>query len=105
MYSQDRFFIFTSLVSGNTSTGTRFSVNNSIPSITEIFPAGNWLEREAGELSGVIFSGKKDVRNLMLQYGDSTAPFQKSFPSIGIRETFYESLRDTVIQNPISIQL
>jgi uncharacterized iron-regulated protein len=41
----------------------------------------------------------------MLQYGDSTAPFQKSFPSIGIKETFYESLRDTVIQNPISIQL
>lgn len=105
MYTQDRFFIFTSILNKNTNIGTRFSSSTTIPSITELFSAANWLEREVGELNGISFSGKKDVRNLMLQYGDSTAPFQKSFPSIGIRETFYEPLRDTIIQNPITIQL
>ena len=49
--------------------------------------------------------GKKDLRNLMLQYGDSTSPFQKSFPTIGLREMFYNPIKDTIIQNPISIQL
>jgi NADH:ubiquinone oxidoreductase subunit C len=55
-------------------------------------------------LHGIFFAGKKDLRNLMLQYGDTSAPMQKSFPSIGIREIFYDSLTDLLIQNPVSIQ-
>jgi NADH:ubiquinone oxidoreductase subunit C len=63
------------------------------------------LEREVAELHGVNFFGKKDLRNLMLQYGDSTSPFQKSFPTIGLREMYYEPIKDTIIQNPVSVQL
>jgi len=97
--SQDRFFVFTQAgLSSNVE-------HNFLPSITELFSAANWLEREAGELSGVSFSGKKDLRNLMLQYGDSSAPFQKSFPSVGLREMFYDPLKDTIIQNSVTIQL
>jgi NADH:ubiquinone oxidoreductase subunit C len=55
-------------------------------SIAELFPNANWLEREVAELFNFIFEGKKDMRNLMLQYGDNTAPFQKFFPSIGLKE-------------------
>jgi NADH:ubiquinone oxidoreductase subunit C len=62
------------------------------------------LEREAAELHGIFFSGKKDLRNLMLQYGDSSAPMKKSYPSIGLKEIFYDSVTDTLIQNPVSIQ-
>jgi hypothetical protein len=40
----------------------------------------------------------------MLQYGDTTAPMKKSFPSIGLREIFYDSTTDFLIQNPVSIQ-
>jgi NADH:ubiquinone oxidoreductase subunit C len=56
-------------------------------------------------MHGVSFAGKKDLRNLMLQYGDTTAPFQKSFPTIGVREIFYNPIKDTVIQSPVSVQL
>jgi NADH:ubiquinone oxidoreductase subunit C len=63
------------------------------------------LERELSELSGVIVKDKKDLRNLMLQYGDSSAPFQKSFPTIGLKEMFYNPIKDTIIQSPVSIQL
>jgi hypothetical protein len=28
----------------------------------------------------------------------------KSYPSIGIREIFYDSITDNLIQNPVSIQ-
>jgi NADH:ubiquinone oxidoreductase subunit C len=70
-----------------------------------LFFAANWLEREVSELHSINFTGKKDLRNLMLQYGDSTAPFQKSFPTIGLREMFYNPIKDTIVQNPISIQI
>jgi NADH:ubiquinone oxidoreductase subunit C len=62
------------------------------------------LEREASELNGIFFSGKKDTRNLMLQYGDTSAPFKKSFPSIGLKEIFYDSTTDLLVYNPTSIQ-
>jgi NADH:ubiquinone oxidoreductase subunit C len=105
LYNQDRFFVFAPTSSGITLGHTKLTNKSSISSISELFPSGNWLEREVSELHGVNFSSKKDLRNLMLQYGDSTSPFQKSFPSIGLKEVFYEPLRDTVIQNPISVQL
>lgn len=75
-----------------------------LSSITELFLNANWLEREAAELSGIFFYGKKDIRNLMLQYGDTTAPFKKSYPSIGLREIFYDSVSDLLVQNQTSIQ-
>ena len=73
--------------------------------MTELFSAANWLEREVSELSGVSMSGKKDLRNLMLQYGDSSTPFKKSFPTIGLREMFYNPVKDTIVQNPVTLQL
>jgi NADH:ubiquinone oxidoreductase subunit C len=100
---QQRFFIFT-----NASLKNEINKNNltwnSTSSITELFLNANWLERESSELHGIFFSGKKDIRNLMLPYGDTSAPMKKSFPSIGIREIFYDSVTDFLIQNPVSIQ-
>jgi NADH:ubiquinone oxidoreductase subunit C len=53
----------------------------------------------------VVFTGKQDLRNLLLQYGDSTAPFQKSFPTIGVQEMYYDPIKDTLIQSPVTVQL
>jgi len=78
---------------------------SSLFSISELFYSANWLEREVSELSGVAFLGKKDLRNLMLQYGDSSAPFQKSFPTVGLKEMFYSPIADTIIQNPVTLQI
>jgi NADH:ubiquinone oxidoreductase subunit C len=103
-HTQDRFFLFTQNYASLVKSKF-LSTNSSIDSIAELFPAANWLEREVAELHGVSFFGKKDLRNLMLQYGDSTAPFQKSFPSIGVREMFYSPIKDTLIQNNLSVQL
>jgi len=40
----------------------------------------------------------------MLQYGDSSAPFRKSYPSIGLREVYYDSINDALLHSPVSIQ-
>jgi NADH-quinone oxidoreductase subunit C len=104
LYSQDRFFIF--VVNDLFTTKSKvLSSNSSIDSVAELFPAANWLEREVSELHGVNFAGKKDLRNLMLQYGDSSLPFQKSFPTIGLKEMYYEPVKDTLIQSPVTVQL
>jgi NADH:ubiquinone oxidoreductase subunit C len=100
---QQRFFIFI-LNSPHQNINKNNISWSSLNSITELFLNANWLEREISELHGIFFSGKKDLRNLMLQYGDTSAPFQKSFPCIGIREIFYDSTSDLLIQNPVTIQ-
>ena len=41
----------------------------------------------------------------MLQYGDSSFPFKKLFPTIGLKEMYYEPVKDTLIQNPVTVQL
>jgi len=100
---QQRFFIFVNLTSKKNINKNSTSWN-SLNSITELFLNANWLEREVSELHGIFFSGKKDLRNLMLTYGDTSAPMRKSFPSIGIKEVFYDSNSDLLIQNTVSIQ-
>ena len=96
---QDRFFLF-SIDTLNINNN-----NNSINSISELFPNANWLEREVSELNGIIFSNKKDLRNLLLQYGDTSVPFQKSAPSIGYKEFYYDSVNDILLETPITIQI
>jgi NADH:ubiquinone oxidoreductase subunit C len=94
----ERFFLFT--------VGSCLSSSkNNLASIAELYPNASWLEREVSELHGIIFSGKKDLRNLMLQYGDTSVPFQKSYPSIGLKEVFYDSINDVIIQLPLSLQV
>jgi NADH:ubiquinone oxidoreductase subunit C len=103
--TQERLYIF---LNSNSSIPTSENVlrrSSKVTSLTELFFAANWLEREVSELSGVVIKDKKDLRNLMLQYGDSSAPFQKSFPSVGLKEMFYNPIKDTIIQNPVSLQL
>ena len=100
---QQRFFIFVLLNQKNNIKKNNINWN-SLNSITELFLNANWLEREIAELHGIFFSGKKDLRNLMLTYGDTSAPMRKSFPSIGIKEIYYDTTTDLLIQNPVSLQ-
>lgn len=81
-----------------------FEFNNNIISLTEFFLNGNWLEREVSELNGLFFLGKKDIRNLMLTYGDYSAPLRKNFPSIGIREIYYSAQDDVLGQTAVTYQ-
>jgi len=55
LVTQDRFFIFTHCGSGYGIARSR----STVQSVTELFSAANWLEREVSELSGVSISGKK----------------------------------------------
>lgn len=103
IFFQQRFFIFVTN-SSKKNINKNTVVWSSLNSITELFLNANWLEREISELHGIFFSNKKDLRNLMLPYGDTSAPMKKSFPSVGVREIFYDSVTDLLVQNPVTLQ-
>jgi len=97
LFLQDRLFIY--------ATSLNKDSTYSPKSLGELFACSAWLEREVGEMHGICFEGKKDLRNLMLQYGDASAPFRKSYPSVGVKEVFYDSVTDTLVQVPVSLQI
>ena len=97
MNFQNRFFIF---LIQNSYNNNKYHLN----SISELYSNSNWLEREISELNAVFFFNKKDLRNLMLPYGDTSAPFLKNFPSVGTKEIYYDSLIDNLSQNNLTIQ-
>lgn len=40
----------------------------------------------------------------MLQYGDNTSPLKKNSPSVGYKELFFDSLNESIIQLPLTLQ-
>ena len=103
-HTQNRFFFFIQN-SFKSLRSKNLIKENFFDSIAELFYAANWLEREIAELFGCLFYGKKDSRNLMLQYGDLTVPFQKSSPSIGYRELLFNLILNLIVEIGGSVQL
>ena len=76
----------------------------NIPSVTDIWPAANWYEREAFDLFGIIYHGHPDLRRILTDYGFIGHPFRKDFPLIGNVEARYDAKEQRVVYEPVSIQ-
>jgi len=55
----------------------------SLPSLTGIWRAANWLEREAYDLFGVRFAGHPDLRRIMLPDDWEGHPYRRDYPLAG----------------------
>ncbi len=50
--------------------------------LSDIFPAADWLEREVREFFGIQFLGHKDPRNLLLPEDADFHPLKKTYGSV-----------------------
>ncbi|HEX5459057.1 MAG TPA: NADH-quinone oxidoreductase subunit C [Steroidobacteraceae bacterium] len=75
----------------------------TVDSVTEIWAAANWFEREAFDLFGILFRGHPDLRRLLTDYGFIGHPFRKDFPLIGNVEAQYDPEKKRVVYQPVSI--
>jgi NADH-quinone oxidoreductase subunit C len=76
----------------------------SVASVTEVWSAANWFEREAFDLYGIIFEGHVDLRRILTDYGFIGHPMRKDFPTTGNVEMRYDAEKKRVIYQPVSIE-
>jgi NADH-quinone oxidoreductase subunit C len=84
-----------------------FCVDDDVPrvaSLTEVWSAANWYEREAFDLFGIVFDGHVDLRRILTDYGFIGHPFRKDFPVSGTVEMRYDPEQKRVIYQPVTIE-
>jgi NADH-quinone oxidoreductase subunit C len=75
-----------------------------VDSVTPVWNAANWFEREAFDLYGIMFEGHLDLRRILTDYGFIGHPFRKDFPTSGHVEMRYDPESKRVIYQPVSIE-
>ena len=83
-----------------------YSINENevIPSLTSIFPAANWMEREVFDMYGVKFKDHPDLRRILTDYDFEGFPLRKDFPLTGNIEVRYSEDKKKVIKEPVKLE-
>ena len=76
----------------------------AVASVTPIWSAANWFEREAFDLFGIVFEGHVDLRRILTDYGFIGHPMRKDFPVSGHVEMRYDAEQRRVIYQPVTIE-
>lgn len=109
-YEGQRFAVVTHLLSVTLNQRLRvrvFATDDDFPcvaSVTEVWSAANWFEREAFDLYGILFEGHNDLRRILTDYGFIGHPMRKDFPVSGHVEMRYDAEQRRVVYQPVSIE-
>jgi NADH-quinone oxidoreductase subunit C len=102
-----RFDVVTHLLSPKHNRRIRIKVatdeETPVASLSELYPAANWFEREAYDLFGVFFSGHPDLRRILTDYGFDGHPLRKDFPMTGYVEVRYDDQQKRVVYEPVQL--
>lgn len=58
---------------------TQIADGAMLPSVVEIWPTANWLEREAFDMFGIKFAGHPDLKRILLPDGWQGYPLRKDY--------------------------
>jgi len=74
-----------------------------VPSVSSVYSAAGWFEREAWDLYGIFFSDHPDLRRILTDYGFEGHPMRKDFPLTGYVEVRYDTEQKRVVYEPVKL--
>ncbi|MCD6035385.1 MAG: NADH-quinone oxidoreductase subunit [Rickettsiales bacterium] len=74
-----------------------------VPSVTSVYSAANWYEREVWDMYGVLFADHPDLRRILTDYGFEGHPQRKDFPLTGYVEVRYDIEQKRVVYEPVKL--
>jgi NADH-quinone oxidoreductase subunit C len=92
----ERFDVVYSLYSTRLKHRLRLKVRTAgeVPTVSAVWPAANWLEREVFDLFGVRFTGHPDLRRILMPDDWQGHPQRKDYPLEGPGELLLENPMD-----------
>jgi len=103
----ERFEVVYNLLSLKHNVRVRVKVTTDestpVPSVSQIYPAAGWFERECWDMYGVFFSEHPDLRRMLTDYGFEGHPLRKDFPLTGYVEVRYDDEQRRVVYEPVKL--
>ena len=82
---------------------TEVGESETIATVTGVYPAADWFERETFDMYGVVFSGHPDLRRILTDYNFEGYPLRKDFPLTGHVEVRYDDEQKRVVYEPVNL--
>jgi len=91
--SAERFLIAYHLLSLSLNVRLRLRVflaegDETLPSVTGVYPTAEWQEREAYDFFGIVFEGHPDLRRILMPDDWEGHPHRKDYPLGGTKVEF-----------------
>jgi NADH-quinone oxidoreductase subunit C len=104
---EQRFEVVYNLLSLKQNQRIRVKVNTNedtpVPTVTGLYSAAGWFEREVWDMFGVSFSDHPDLRRILTDYGFEGHPLRKDFPLTGFVERRYDDEQKRVVYEPVKL--
>jgi NADH-quinone oxidoreductase subunit C len=77
--------------------------NADAKSLTHLYSAANWYEREVWDMYGIKFLNHDNLERILTDYGFEGHPLRKDFPLTGFKEVRYDEASAKVIYEDVSL--